>query len=416
MGDHITIPMPVEDWYRIEAKKTDSGPAKASLHIYDAIGGWFGIRVSDLVKELAAVEADEIEVFLNSPGGDAFGGLAIMNALRRHGATVTVHVDGLAASAASMVAMGGDEVVMGRGAQMMIHDTSTIAWGPAAVMEKTRKLLDKLSNSYAHVYAARAGGTRDEWREAMKAESWYTAEEAVEAGLANRLIDTDDEPDSEDVEAVFDLSIYDHAGRSKAPDPMMPKRFASGGVMTGERGPELVQSWSGHFINATSVAEAAAASPAPGDETTKKEESMAFIDDVRQRLGADADADEAAVLEALDARLARPNVPEGTKLIEATQLDQLQADAAAGRVAREAQLKAEREGLIDQAVRDGRIAPARRAHWLAQLEADAGLAEVIAGLPQIINTTEAGYTGGVDESSTEDDAVYAKFWGEKKEG
>lgn len=375
------IPKPVEDWYRFEMAAGGQSDKAASLHIYDAIGGWFGIRVSELVQELADLDVEEIDVYLNSPGGDAFGGLAIMNALRRHKATVTVHVDGLAASAASVIAMGGDVVEMGRGSQLMIHDASAIAWGPAAQMAKTAAVLDKTSNSYAAVYAARAGGTTAGWREAMREESWYTADEAVKAGLADRTIDAEAEP--EGVEAAWDLSIYAYAGRASAPAPIIPK---------------------------TSATPVAAASPAPGDEHSREEYSMAFMDDLRQRLGADADADEAAVLAALDAQLARPNVPEGTTLIESAQLDALQADAAAGRQARDAQLKAEREATIEVAVRDGRIAPSRREHWAAQLEADAGLAEVIAGLPKIINTDEIGFTGGIDEASDED-AIYAKAWG-----
>lgn len=398
MGDQ-TLPELVEDWYRIDAK---AGAKKASLHVYDAIGGWFGLRVSDLVKEIDALDVDELDVFVNSPGGDAFGGLAIMNALRRHKATVAVHVDGLAASAASILAMGGDEVVMGRGAQLMIHDGSMFAWGPAAQMRKAAGILDKLSDSYAETYAMKAGGTAAMWRAAMVEESWYTAAEAVEAGLADRLID-DDDADEADVEAMWGpvLTIYQHAGRADAPAPTMPK-------IVGEPGPErplseaTIRALAGSPVVMQSfTAEAVAASPEPGDETQEKGIPVGFVDEVRQRLGADTDADEAALLAALDDRMERPNVPEGAVLVEAEVLEGLQADAQAGREARDAQLLAQREAAVDKAQAEGRIAgPDARGRWLARLEKDFDAwAEALAEMPVRVNTVEKGITGGVAEAS-----------------
>lgn len=171
-------------------------PAKPSTHrieaatdttvvwVYDAIGQG-GVDAAELVPALAAVKGDAIEVRLNSPGGDYFDGVAIANALARHPAQVTVHVDGLAASAASVIAMAGDHVVMHPGAQMMIHDALTMTIGNAEVHDKTRTLLDSASQDIAALYASRAGGDQETWRTAMLAETWYTATEAVTAGLAH---------------------------------------------------------------------------------------------------------------------------------------------------------------------------------------------------------------------------------------
>lgn len=411
------IPVPVEDWYRIEAKADGDDKTKASLHIYDAIGGWVGIRVSQLVRDLAAITADEIDVYLNSPGGDAFGGLAIMNALRRHDATVTVHVDGLAASAASVIAMGGDVIEMGRGAQLMIHDASSIVWGPAADMEKEAEVLNKVSDSYAAAYAARAGGTATAWRKAMIRESWYTADEAVAAGLADRTIDTGDEAD---VEAAWNLTVYAYAGRSHAPVPFIP-------TMTSTAGPQISFTAARRTHSAvavatalgspqTSAAPAVDASPAaePTDETHRKEPSMAFMEDIRQRLGTTADADEATILAALDEALAEqatdtPALPEGTALVDAEQLEQLQADAAAGRQAREEQVAARRASLVEAAVNDGRVPPSRRDHWVDYLAKDPAGEEALATLKPVANMTERGFTGGVDESSSED-AFFARLY------
>ena len=123
---------PNRPWYRIENAAKTGERTRAKVVIFDAIGGWFGVRASEFVKEIDALDVDDIEVRLNSPGGAAFDGIAIMNALRAHPANIEIHVDGLAASAASVIAMGGDQVIMHRGATLMIHDASVIAWGPAA--------------------------------------------------------------------------------------------------------------------------------------------------------------------------------------------------------------------------------------------------------------------------------------------
>ena len=209
----------VSEWYRITAKAEAGDRSKAKVYIYDAIGGWFGVAASQFVRDLNALDVAEIELHVNSPGGSAFDGLAIMNALKQHNATVTTFVDGLAASAASLVALGGDRIVMTTGSQMMIHDASTLAYGNAKEMRTAADTLDQVSAGMADVYAKRAGGTSDEWRAVMKAETWYGAAEAVTAGLADAV-----DEDTPAVNAAFDLTIFAHAGRDAAPAPTFPGR------------------------------------------------------------------------------------------------------------------------------------------------------------------------------------------------
>ena len=146
----------------------------------DSDGGAHGLG-----RIVAELDVDLIHLYVNSPGGSAWDGVAIMNALRRHRARVEVTVDWLAASAASLICMAGDHITMNASAQMMIHDASGLAWGNAQTMHDTAALLDKLSDSYADAYAKRAGGPRARWRDVMRLETWYTAEEAVLAGLAD---------------------------------------------------------------------------------------------------------------------------------------------------------------------------------------------------------------------------------------
>lgn len=188
------------DWYRItNHAETDT----AELYIYDEIG-YFGVTAADLVNELKGVTAKSINVRVNSPGGDVFDGIAILNALRQHPAAVNVVVDSLAASAASFIAMAGDTVTMAPNSQMMIHAASGLTIGNAADMREMADLLDKMTTNIASIYAGRAGGKVEDWLAAMNTETWYSAEEAVAAGLADKVGTTAMAGASN----TWDLSIY----------------------------------------------------------------------------------------------------------------------------------------------------------------------------------------------------------------
>jgi len=153
----------------------------------EGIGGWFGMTAVDFIEELKAVESAKIDLHLNSPGGEVFDAVAIYNSLVQHDAEVTVYVDGLAASAASFIAQSGDTVIMQKASTMMIHDASGMAWGNAKDMADTANILNKISDNIASIYAERTGGTTEEWRAFMQEEIWYTAKEAVDAGLADKV-------------------------------------------------------------------------------------------------------------------------------------------------------------------------------------------------------------------------------------
>lgn len=207
-------------WYKIVNKAKSN---KTKVYIYDAIGGWFGVDVNEFIKELNDIETDEIELHINSPGGSVYDGIAIYNALGQHDAKVTTYIDSLAASSASFVALAGEEVIIARNATMMIHDAMGSCFGNKADMEYMSERLDKVSDNIADMYAFNAGGTVEEWRELMKAETWYSASEAVEAGLADRMLDADDEDDDAEgieTENHWDLSkFFNYAGREQAPAP-----------------------------------------------------------------------------------------------------------------------------------------------------------------------------------------------------
>ena len=164
---------------------------EAEVLIYDDIGAsWFGDGVSakQFVKDLAALEDVELlTVRINSAGGDVFDGLAIYNALKRNDAVVVVEIDALAASIASVIALAGDEVRMADNAFFMIHNARGLEWGTAEDMRAMAELLDKVGGSLANVYAEKTGKPLDEIEAWMNAETWFTAEEAKDAGFVDTL-------------------------------------------------------------------------------------------------------------------------------------------------------------------------------------------------------------------------------------
>lgn len=229
------------DWYRIQNKAT-----KPEIYIYDEIG-YFGDTAKGFADDLAEIDAGEMTVHLNSPGGDIFDGLAIYQALKNHSAQVTVVVDGLAASIASVIAMAADTLIMAPKATMMIHDGWSMAVGNAADMRKMADLLDKQSDIIASVYADRTGQPADFWRDRMRDETWYNADEALAAGLIDEI-----EGQERRVDDAFDLGVFAHAGRGEAPEPVIKPTAEETVELKGEHGPELIPpSNSGNIVTPT---------------------------------------------------------------------------------------------------------------------------------------------------------------------
>jgi ATP-dependent protease ClpP protease subunit len=169
-----------------------------TITIYGDIGeSWWGDSTSakDIEDALKNVSSDTINIHLNSPGGDVFDGIAIYNQLKNHSAKVVIHVDGLAASAASLIAMAGDEIIMNTGSMMMIHEASTWAWGNKGDFKKTLNALEGIDKSIADIYMTRFQGERSEIEALIQKEEWFTASEAVEVGLADRVNETKVEPE-----------------------------------------------------------------------------------------------------------------------------------------------------------------------------------------------------------------------------
>lgn len=371
------------------------GDGVAELYLFDPIDSWggpWGVSAAEFIEAMSAIPADttEIRLHLNSPGGELWDGMAIINALRAHPARVVAIVDGLAASMASLIAVTADECVMGVGAQMMIHDAWNMAWGNEAALLKVAERLGRESDSAARMYAAKAGGDPADWRQLMRDETWYYDSEAVAAGLADRAeaLPTPDAAPA-DAAAMILPDLYRYRSRAEAPTPRSIARTPR-------------------------AAHHAPVSSEPG-HTTRKENAVdyaEFLDNLRSQLGVqNAEADETQILaalnEALDERAdSTQAIPEGTVLLERDRYDALQQQAADGAAARAQQITERRDGIISAAVEDGRISPANSKTWRERLdENEAGTTELIATLApnRAVPLVEVGYTG--DDT---DDALYNK--------
>ncbi|MFT0892219.1 head maturation protease, ClpP-related [Pseudochelatococcus sp. G4_1912] len=185
-----------------------------ALHLYGVVGENYwgeGFTALQVIEALADHGRDnDITVHINSGGGIASEGVAIFNALTVHKGRVRVEVDAIAASAASIIAMAGDDIVMRAGALMMIHDPASFSAGTADDHEKQRDLLDKIGTQMAAIYADRSGQQASDVRAAMKQELWLTPSEAVELGYA-----TESEEERALAWAAFDYRIY-----AQAPEPL----------------------------------------------------------------------------------------------------------------------------------------------------------------------------------------------------
>ena len=198
-----------KNWYTIKAAHGDT--PEAEILIYDEIGKNFwgeGTSAEQLVRDLAEIDADTINVRINSSGGSVFEGLAIHNALERHPAKVVTHVDGLAASIASVVALAGDEVRIAENAFVMIHDPWGGQVGNSRDMRSMADTLDKVGGSLVGVYAKKTGASEDQIAAWMADETWFNAADASSIGLVDTVTE------AKKVKASGDLSRFTNVPES----------------------------------------------------------------------------------------------------------------------------------------------------------------------------------------------------------
>lgn len=224
------------------------GKAAAEVLIYGPIGDdWLGdgVTASRFREDLEALgEVEDITVRINSPGGIVWDGVAIYNTLKEHPAEVLVHVDGIAASSASLVAMAGDVVVMGTASQMMIHNPWSFAIGDAEDMRKNAEVLDQIRDGMIEAYVAKTGLSSDEVRDMMDAETWMLADMAIDNGFADERSDAAPaepaEGESEERAQAQNFNTWSPvlARYRNAPDDLKAPRGSAGNPKSASAGAE----------------------------------------------------------------------------------------------------------------------------------------------------------------------------------
>lgn len=206
----------------------------SEILLYGPIGPDFwepenAITAKSVMAQLSEISGD-VTVRISSGGGDVYEGIDIMQALKNHDGEVTVIVESLAASAASFIAVGGaDRVLMRESSELMIHRAWTFTDGNADDVRKTLEDLERQDSKLARIYAGKAGGEVQDWLDAMSAETWYTAEEAVAAGLADGIVA--EKSSAPEPSASLAKRRFKFANRAAAPPPPV-SRSVSGDIST----------------------------------------------------------------------------------------------------------------------------------------------------------------------------------------
>lgn len=181
VSDYLEHPMR-KNWFEMKAEPQQP----AAIAIYDDIGA-YGVTAKDFIAALGSISAPVIRLSINSPGGAVFDALAMFNALRQHSAEIMVDVIGVAASAASLIAMAGDRIHMADNAFMMVHNPMSAAAGNAEDLRDLADTLDKIGASLVSIYSNRTGQTPEKIKELLDAETWLNAEEATALGFADEI-------------------------------------------------------------------------------------------------------------------------------------------------------------------------------------------------------------------------------------
>jgi ATP-dependent Clp protease, protease subunit len=186
--------------FRIE-NRSDS----TEIFVYDAIGDFFGVQATEFVKEIGAIESENIKLRINSPGGDVFEAKAIASAIRSHPAQITAQIDGLAASAATTVALAADQVHMTEGSFFMIHNAWTMMMGNADELRDMAGVLDKVDDSIVADYHRKTGASEETIVAWMNDETWFNDAEALEHGFVDLVLHHEAPAKNQ-----WDLSAYEN--------------------------------------------------------------------------------------------------------------------------------------------------------------------------------------------------------------
>ena len=192
----------------------DVSNGDGEIILYGTVGDSFfedGFTARDVINAIAKMKGKPLNVRINSGGGIADEGIAIYNSLKNHGAKISVFIDGIAASAASLIAMAGEVITMRKGSVMMVHDPMMLSVGNAADMEKSAEALNAIADSMADLYAGKTGRKAKDIRAEMREELWLTPDQAVAKGYADSTV----------ADEAIEASAFDYRAYTKTPEPIM---------------------------------------------------------------------------------------------------------------------------------------------------------------------------------------------------
>lgn len=344
--------------------ETKDGQLRGALHIYDAIGGLDGVRAKDVVAKLEALKdegAQHLDVHMNSPGGEVFEGMAIHSAIAAWTAgEKRIHVDGLCASAASLVAMAGDQIEISPVGMMMVHAPRGVAIGQATDMRKMAERLDAIGGVMVDTYAKRTGLAKADVEQIMKDETWLNAHDAVAKGFADRVKEAPAEEDDDE----------EGEGEGERPGMSAASTFAQA-VAQFQHPPVAALDLLGVQHPATHRAPLEEPPEQHAKEKDMGAEDLKAINDKLAALTAQVEADKGVTSEFL-AATGKTTTAEALAVVaglkeKASKVDEL-ASELAKRDAQIAAHAAEKKGadikaLFDEATKDGRLAPAKRAEF-----------------------------------------------------
>lgn len=281
-------------WFNIIPKA--EGSSEVEISIYDTIGS-YDINAKQFAEDIKDIQADTIHLRLNSPGGSVIDGIAIYNSIKRHPAKVVTHIDGLAASMASVIAMAGDEVHMADNALFMIHNPWTVSIGDADELRADADLLDKMQASILSAYG-RSQYEPEEIKDRMDAETWFTAQEAYEAGFVDH-IDTGLRAAASDIAAMAHKSEINIPADKQIAS--LQKQLEAVTKTSTELASELdkkseeVEKLAGQLVDALLEVESAEVAVAKAEENATK--WLAELDDAAEALeNKDAEVAEAKII------------------------------------------------------------------------------------------------------------------------
>lgn len=369
-----------------EPKAGEAG--SVTLRLYDPIDDWggnWGVSAKEFTAALDQLPDDttEIRLLINCPGGMYWEGLAILNSLRAHPARVVAVVEGIAASAASFVAAGADELLMMPNSELFVHRAWALVIGNADDLAKAAADFQHSDRNIASIYAAKAGGTVDEWLAAMSADTWYSAEEAVAAKLADRVL-------TKDGDGTAAKNRWTPAVRAQFGHPPDPKPPAPPGT-----------------------------SPRGGTPVDITDEQLTRL---RQQAGVADDADLDTTLDALDEALEeRADPPAGDQAV-ADQLAALRADnqRMSGELAdlRAGRATDAKAAFFAEMESTGRLKPADKKAWSDRWDKAGGpdlVRDIVGGRTpgSEVPLAELGHAGGTAGTDpTDDDRLYGQLFGE----